>query len=92
LIKEAIKSRFMVCRIWPLNLATMVGKFALSEVFTIVKEEGVENAYQSNATNFSNSGDKVEVAIDLLNITNIFQAIPNLAPTTSTNASEPDFF
>jgi hypothetical protein len=45
LIKEAIKSRFRVCRIWPLNLATMVGKFALSEVFTIVKEEGAENAY-----------------------------------------------
>jgi len=70
----------------------MFGKFVLSEVFTIIKEEGAENAYQSNATNFSNSGDKVEVAIDLLNITNIFQAILNLAPTTSTNASEPDIF
>ncbi len=35
----------MVCRIWLLNLATMVGKFALSEVFTIVKEEGAKDAY-----------------------------------------------
>jgi hypothetical protein len=38
--KETIKSKFRVCKIWPLNLVTMVGKFSPNEVFTIAKEEG----------------------------------------------------
>jgi len=38
--KETIKLEFRVCRIWPLNLATMVGKFGSSEVFIVAKEEG----------------------------------------------------
>jgi hypothetical protein len=65
------------------SCATMVGKFGPSEVFTIVEEEGAENAYQSNATiNSNNNGDEVEVAIDLLNIAGTFQAI--FTPTPST--------
>jgi nitrate reductase NapE component len=43
--KETINSRFRVYGIWPLNLAAMVGKFGLSEVFIVVEEEGAENAY-----------------------------------------------
>jgi hypothetical protein len=39
----------------------MVGKFGPSEVFTTTKEEGVENAYQSNATKDSNNnGDETK--------------------------------
>jgi hypothetical protein len=41
--KETIKLGFMVYWIWPLNLATMVGKFGLSEVFIGAKEEGAKN-------------------------------------------------
>jgi hypothetical protein len=42
--KKKIKSR--ICRIWPLNLTTMVGKVGPSDVFTIVlKEEHHENSY-----------------------------------------------
>jgi hypothetical protein len=38
--KETIKLRFKVYMIWPLNPATMVGKFGPSEVFIVEKEEG----------------------------------------------------
>jgi hypothetical protein len=43
--KETIKLGFRVYKIWPLNPATMVGKFGLSEVFIGAKEEGAKNAY-----------------------------------------------
>jgi hypothetical protein len=84
-----MKSKFRVCEIWALNLATMVKKFSLSEVFIIAKEEGIKNAYQSDTMNSNNNGHEVEVAIDLLNIAITFQAIPNLVLTTSINAFEP---
>jgi hypothetical protein len=67
----------------------MVGKFGLNQVFIVVEEEGTKIAYQSHVTNSTNNGDEAEVATDLLNITNTFQAIPNPIPTTSTNASKP---
>jgi hypothetical protein len=41
----------------------MIGKSTSSEVFTIVKEEGIENAHQSNATNFCNSGNKLKLPL-----------------------------
>jgi hypothetical protein len=54
------------------------------------KEEGSKNAYQSYATNdSSNSGDEVEIAIDLFNIIGIFQVIFASTPTTSTSIFEP---
>ncbi len=43
--KETIKFRFKVCWIQPLNLVIMVGNIGPIKVFTIAKEEGVENAY-----------------------------------------------
>jgi len=46
----------------------MVGKFGMNEVFIIAKEEGIENAYQSNTMNSNNNGYEAKVAIDLLNI------------------------
>ncbi len=46
--KQNIKFGFMVCKIWPLNFATMAGKFSLNEVFTITKEEDHGNSYHSN--------------------------------------------
>jgi hypothetical protein len=36
--KGNIKSRFRVFRIWPLNHATMLGKFGPSDVFIVAKE------------------------------------------------------
>ncbi len=43
--KKTLKSRFRVCKIWPLNLLAMVGKFGLSKVFIATKKERTENAY-----------------------------------------------
>jgi hypothetical protein len=66
-----------------MNLATMVGKFGHDEVFITTKEEGLENAYQLDATkDSSNSGDEVEAAIALLNFVGTFQVILAPAPTT----------
>jgi hypothetical protein len=37
--KEIIKSGLKVCKIWSLNLTTMVGKFGPNEVFITTKKE-----------------------------------------------------
>ncbi len=37
--KENIKSRFRVSKIWPINHATMVGKFGPGDVFIVTKEK-----------------------------------------------------
>jgi hypothetical protein len=68
---KTITLAFRVCGIWPLNPTIMVGNFDPNEVF-IVAKDGEENAYQLDATNSNNSGDEVEVAINLLNIANTF--------------------
>jgi len=43
--KEIIKLGFKVCRIGPLNLVAMVGKFGLSEVFIAIEKARAKNAY-----------------------------------------------
>ncbi len=59
-------------------------------MFITIEKEGVENAYQSNATKDStNNGDEIEVAIDLLNIVGNFQVVLTHVPTTSTSPSKP---
>jgi hypothetical protein len=63
----------------------MVGKFGPNEVFIVTKEEGVENAYYLDATNFGNNEDELKVVTNLLNIIGTFQVVPNLVPTTSTS-------
>ncbi len=52
---DNIKSRFSVSWIWPLNLATMVGKFVPNDMFTNVEEEDHKNYYYSNPTNESSN-------------------------------------
>lgn len=46
--KQNIKFGFKVCKIWPLNFATMARKFGPNEVFTLAKEENPGNSYHSN--------------------------------------------
>ncbi len=43
--KEIVKLGFKVCKIWPLNLVAMVGKFGLNKVFITIEKARVENAY-----------------------------------------------
>jgi hypothetical protein len=62
-------------------------------VFSIAKEEGIENAYQSYATKNSNkNGNEVEVATNLLNIVGNFQIIFAFAPTILVGPFEPSSF
>jgi hypothetical protein len=39
-ILEKKKSRCRVCKIWPLNITTMVGKFCPNKVFITIEKEG----------------------------------------------------
>jgi hypothetical protein len=72
------------------SCATMVGKFGPSEMFIVIEEEGVKNAYQSNATiDSNNSEDEAKVATDLLNIAGTFQVVFAPIPTTSMGLFEP---
>jgi hypothetical protein len=43
--KETIKVGFKVCKIWPLNLVVMVGKFGPNEVFIATRKKGIKNSY-----------------------------------------------
>ncbi len=54
---------FRVCGIWPLNFATMVGKFGPIELFIAANEEDLGNSYHSNTIVQTNKNeDEVKVA------------------------------
>jgi hypothetical protein len=88
--KENIKFGFMVCKIWPLNFASMAIKFGLSEVVITIEEKDPKNSYHSYTTmQTNNNGDEAKIATILLNIARTFQGIAIVTPTKTKCPSSP---
>jgi len=80
--KENIKFGFKVCKIWPLNFASMAKKFVPSEVFTTMEEEDPRNSYHSYTTMQTNDNeDETKTTTKLLNIARTFQGVAIVTPT-----------